>query len=185
MPPLKSPLNPPAETLDEVRQLNAMFLQFLRDLSDCELEKLGLSAHAVDAIRRAGQDELDRAARFPRALFRLHLPTAEPETVSERATLARDSRTRVLSLVLLHSARNLSRSSGYWARLLLWLHDDEVDRLRAADVAEIVTLSLSDDVVRAASDASDWIWRELLTEDRPEYRRRLLLIGFQPELAIA
>ena len=100
------------------------------------------------------------------------------------AAHSRSSGERVLQLVLLHSARNLCRMSGYSARLLLRLKDDDVNRLRTAGVDEIVAMSHADDVVHAAFDNLDWIWQELLTEARPEYRRRLLLIGFQPEFLL-
>jgi len=185
MTPLNPPPSPPADTLDEVRQLNAMFLTFLRESSSSELERFGLNAHAIQLIRGAGQTELERAAGFPRALFRLHLPAPSSAALEGQPSLDRESRARVLALVLLQSARSLSRSSGYWGRLLLRLRDHEVDRLRAAEVDEIVALSRRAGVVRAASGSNDWIWPELLTEERPEVRRRLLLIGFQPDLAIA
>ena len=152
---------------------------------------LGLSPEIIDALRHATPQQIERAAAFPRALFRLDFPkpgdvgrTAESGSAAvERSESG--SRAQVLRLVLLHSARNLSRISGYWARLLLCLDDEAVSRLRSAGVDEIVSLSLSGDLLGAAFGAADWIWRELLTEARPEYRRRLLLIGFQPDVAPA
>jgi hypothetical protein len=48
-------------------------------------------------------------------------------------------------------------------------------------VGEIVSMSLVRNVVGVVFDDLDWIWQELLTEARPEYRRRLLLLGFQPD----
>jgi ABC-2 type transport system ATP-binding protein len=65
------------------------------------------------------------------------------------------------------------RAEKYLRELHLWDKRDE-----------IVSWSRSDGLVRAAFDELGWLWRELLTEDRPEYRRRLLLIGLQPDLTI-
>lgn len=182
MPPTNPPPNPPLEVLDEICQLNALFLAFLRKLSDPELLRLGMTSAGAGVLRRAGADDIDRAARFPRALFRLELPPPDVVTVNEATLLSQDSHARVIALVLLHSARNLSRVSGYWARLLLRLKDEDVNRLRASEVDEIVSLSSIEDVVRVAANTGDLILPELLTESRPEYRRRLLLLGFQPEL---
>ena len=170
-------------SIDEIRQLNRLFLAFLRERPTVATDRFGLASGAANLLRDASPQQIDRAASFPRALFRLCLPTTT-STVTGPVVPARGSGERVLQLVLLHSARNLCRMSGYSARLLLRFSDDDVSRLRAAEVDEIVAMSLTDDVVRAAFDDLDWIWHELLTEARPEYRRRLLLIGFQPEFLL-
>jgi hypothetical protein len=99
--------------------------------------------------------------------------------------LAPGTRGQVLKLILLNAARNFSRTSGYSARLLLRLSDDEVLRFRAAEVDQIVAWSRHEGLVSAAFDDLGWLWRELLTEDRPEFRRRLLLIGLQPDLSVS
>jgi hypothetical protein len=171
---------PPLPALDEVRELNRLFLGFLRERPAAAIERFGLSPRAADLLARATPDQIHRAASFPRALFRFRLPEPASDGAGESLSLT-GSGERVLELVLLHSARNLSRTSGYAARLLLWLDDDAVDRLRAAAVGEIVSMSLVRNVVGVVFDDLDWIWQELLTEARPEYRRRLLLLGFQPD----
>jgi hypothetical protein len=170
--------------IDEIRELNRLFLAFLRDRPAAAAGRFGLSRHAAELLGQATPDQIRRAASFPRALFRIRLPMPQAGRVIDPLTLARGSGERVLELVILHSARNLSRMSGYAARLLLRLDDGAVSRLRAAEVNEIVSMALADDIVRAAFDELDWMWPELLNEARPEYRRRLLLIGFQPELAV-
>ncbi len=177
------PADPPLEAVEEVHELNRMFLAFLRDSTDAEVRRFGLPPVAADALRLAPAEQFERAAGFPRALFRLRIPGNEAGSSGPPVPIDSSHREQVLRLVLLHSARSFSRSSGYWARLLLGLEDSEVSRLRAADVSKIVMLSRQDGIVRAAFDATDWIWPELFTETRPEYRRRLLLIGFQPELS--
>jgi hypothetical protein len=173
---------PPIEAVDEIRQLNRLFLGFLREQAEVPPERFGLSARASALVKRAPPHQIDRAASFPRALFSLRLPPALPEAM--RQSPAPGSRERVVELVLLYGARNLCRMSGYWARLLLRLADEEVKRLRIADVAEIVTMSHFDGIVSAAFADLEWVWPELLTESRPEQWRRLLLIGFQPDYAL-
>lgn len=178
-----STTEPSLPAIDEVRELNHLFLAFLRDRPAAAAARFGLPPSAADLFRHATEDQIRRAASFPRALFRIHLPTSSAGPARDPLTLATRSGVRVLELVILHSARNVSRISGYAARLLLRLDDTGVERLRTAEVDEIVSMSLADDVVRAAFDDLDWIWQELLHEARPEYRRRLLLIGFQPDLS--
>jgi hypothetical protein len=175
---------PPLPALDEVRQLNRLFLGFVRDRPELAVERFGLSVSAARLLERASADQIERAAAFPRALFRLRLPSAAIDSVMDPRALAQQSGERVVELVLLHSARSVCRMSGYAARLLLRLRDHDVSRLRIAEVDEVVSMALADEVVQAAFEDLDWIWRELLTEGRPEYRRRLLLIGLQPDFSI-
>lgn len=173
----------PVSALEEIRQLNQFFLEFLRERL-AENDRFGLPAAAAELLAGATSEQIDHAARFPRALFRLCLPPLIPPAPIEPLVLSQRTRGQVLKLVLLNAARNFSRMSGYSARLLFRLSDEEVLRFRAAEVDEIVAWSRSEGLVRAAFDNLGWLWRELLTEHRPEYRRRLLLIGLQPELAI-
>ena len=175
-----TPMEPPIEAVGEVRQLNRIFLEFLRDQPAGVATRFRLSSRAAALLQSAAPDQIERAASFPRALFGLSLP---PLVVGPVPGLpAPASRERVVQLVLLHSARNLSRMSGYWARLLLRLDDSAVQRLRAADVSDIVSMSEADGVLSAAFGILDRVLPELLAEPRPEHWRRLLLLGFQPEV---
>ena len=173
----------PISVLDEVRQLNQYFLEFLRERL-AQDEAYGLPGTAAELLEKAPAGQIDNAARFPRALFRLCLPPRIPTPAIEPLTLAQGARGQVLKLVLLNAACNFSRMSGYTARLLLRLSDEDVFRFRAAEVGDIVAWSRYDGLVRAAFDDLGWLWQLLLTENRPEYRRRLMLIGLQPDLAI-
>lgn len=176
-----SPSEPTIPAVSEVRELNRLFLAFLHERPDAASERFGLSPFASGLLRQATPEQMKRAASFPRALFRLLLPA--PPAGGFMSALPRNSEERVLELVLLHGARNLSRMSGYAARLHLRLDSEAVNRLRGAEVGELIAMSRAEHVVIAAFGGLDWIWRELLTQARPEYRRRLLLIGFQPELS--
>ncbi len=181
---LMSRSEPPLSALEEIRQLNRLFLDFARQQPAVAIDRFGLSSNVARLLKTATADQIDRAAEFPRALFRLRLPPTTADCVIDPRALAGEPGERVLELVLLHSARSLSRMSGYSARLLLRLTDHDVSRLRLAEVDEVVFMSFGADVIQAAFDGIDWIWHELLTEGRPEYRRRLLLIGLQPDFSI-
>ena len=91
---------------------------------------------------------------------------------------------RVLQISLLQSAWTLCRTSGYSARLLLRLDDAAIVRFRQAELRDVLLMSVANDLLQAAFDDFDWIWQELLSESRPECRRRLLLLGLQPDLAL-
>lgn len=173
--------DPPIEAVEEVRQLNRLFLDFMRELPSSDALRFGLSASVCGVLQNASADQIARAATFPRALFSLGPDFPRSATSADTSAAPAAFREQVLRLMLLYGARNLCRMSGYWARLLLRLSDAAIGRLRLADVDEIVEIAASDHVVHAAFDEIDWIWEELLTESRPEYRRRLLLIGFQPD----
>jgi hypothetical protein len=179
-----SPQDASIPALDEVCQLNRVFLAYLRANPETGREHFGLSPRAAKVLAEASLEEIDRAADFPRALFELSLPPSTAGQVMDPLGLARESGRRVLKLTLLQSAWHLSRVSGYAARLLMRLKDGDIRRLRTSAIDDILMMSLADNVVHTAFNQLDWIWNELLTETRPEHRRRLLLIGFQPDLAL-
>ena len=174
----------PLSALEETRQLNRLFLGFLRERPADAVDRFGLPASAAALLANASRSQVEHAASFPRALFRLHLPPQSADVAMDPLSLARGTQEQVLKRVVLNSARNFSRMSGYSARLLLRLTDEEVARIRVAEVHELVALSGVDGVLGTAFVELGWLWRELLTEDRPEYRRRLLLIGLQPEFLV-
>ena len=177
------PSQPPLPAFDDVFEMNRLFLEFLRERAAIALGRFGMSQATHELLRAAPPSAVERAARFPRALFRLALPESVPE-VSNSFELLRRSGECVLELVLLHAARNLCRRSGYAARLQLGLTDVEVRCLRQADVQDLVAFSVADAVVFAAFDRLDWLWHELLSESRPDAWRRLLLIGLQPSYGL-
>jgi hypothetical protein len=179
---LMSSAEPSIPALDETRQLNRVFLDYLRAEPEISREHLGLSDYAAEVLQHASPAEIERAADFPRALFRLRIPAASDDVDPDPLGLVRGTTRWALHLTLLHIARHLSRLSGYSARLLLRLEQFEVRHLRTASVGDVLTMSLANDLVRAEFGERDWIWRELLTETRPELRRQLILIGFQPDL---
>jgi hypothetical protein len=170
--------------IDEIRQANRLFLGYLRSRPEIATAHFGLPAAAADRLRQASAEQVDQAADFPRALFRLILPAAESGRVMDSLSLAHESGLRILQLALLLNAWNLSRISGYSARLLLRLDDTSIRRLRAAEMTDVLEMSREGNVVLAACDNLGWIWQELIAEPRPERRQRLFLLGLQPDFSL-
>jgi hypothetical protein len=88
----------------------------------------------------------------------------------------------VLEVTILHSAWTLSRRNPYLARLLLALDDRDVHELRTLDLADIPAHCAAGETVVCAFAHYAWLWQKLLTENRPEARRQLLLIALQPRI---
>jgi hypothetical protein len=174
----------PLHGIDEVRQSNRLFLGYLRSRPEIATTHFALPAAAADLLRQATAEQVDRAADFPRALFRLNLPAAAPGGVLDSLSLSHESGLRILQLALLLNAWNLTRLSGYSARLLLRLDDAGIRQFRGSEMAGILEMSRAPDVVRAAYDDLGWIWQELIVESRPERRQRLLLLGLQPDFSM-
>jgi hypothetical protein len=166
--------------VDDVRQANGLFLNFLRSKPAVATLNFGLSAEAVRLLCEASVGQIDAAANFPRALFRLRVPSVAGVKF-DPLKFAREPERRVLHVALLQMAWNLCRASGYAARLLLRLDDHAIRTLRGAELSEILSMAVADHVVGAAFDELDWIWCELLGESQPERRRWLNLLGLQPD----
>jgi hypothetical protein len=174
----------PLYGVDEVRQSNRLFLGYLRSRPDVAIEHFALPASATDLLRQVTAEQLDRAADFPRALFRLELDAVAPGRVMDSLSLGDESGLQILQLTLLLNAWSLARISGYSAPLLLRLDDASVQRLRESGMAGILEISRAMHVVRAAYEDLGWIWQELIAEARPERRQRLLLLGLQPDFSL-
>jgi hypothetical protein len=175
---------PPLHGIDELRQSNRLFLGYLRSRPDIATSHFGLPVAAAELLRQATADQVDQAADFPRALFRVSLPARAPTEVMDSLCLAHESGLRILQLALLLNVWSLTRTSGYSARLLLRLDDASIRRFRDSEIEGILEMSRGADVVRAAYDDLGWIWQELIVEARPERRQRLLLLGLQPDFSL-
>jgi hypothetical protein len=184
---LMSPAKLALPAVDEIRQANSLFLHFLRSRPAQARGHFGLSARVTQLLCDADEEQIDRAADFPRALFRLGVPV-EPVGLSgltPNPLHSDDGGGRlVLQATLFLSAWNISRTSGYSARMLLRLDDRDVDCLRHSEMRDILQMSMCEHALRVAFDDLDWIWSQLLTESRPECRQRLLLFGLQPDLSL-
>lgn len=177
------PPRPSLDLLDHVHELNRLFLAFLRSAARERRDCLGLPQQAERALLKASPELLEMLAQFPHALFRLTLddqPAAGRLIDPLRG--GTDGAHYSLSLMILQSARALSRQSTYQARLLMGLSSRAMQRLRGMPLSDLPALARKADLVLCAFPERDWLWIELLRETRPEVRQQLTLIALQPWL---
>jgi hypothetical protein len=178
------PSNQPSiDQLQQVHELNRLFLTYLQS---CEIEGrdcLGLPDSARSILSKMGADVLAAIAEFPRALFDLELDGQAPAPLRDPLRSREDSVRHALYLTISLCAWTLSRQSAYQARLLLGLESRTIQRLRAMQLSELQSVSHLPNLVRCAFMGRDWLWTGLLLDTRPEARRRLALIALQPGVA--
>ena len=176
------PLTPPSlDQLQQVHELNQLFLMYLQTRIRADAECLGLPELARPILRRASNELLAAVAEFPRALFDLKLDERAAQT--RDPLRSRDDAARhALSLTILLCAWTLSRQSVYQARLLLGLEPRVIQRLRAMQLSHLQQVAHGRELVHCAFAGRDWLWSELLTDPRPEMRQQLALIALQPGL---
>jgi len=177
------PTLPSWDQLQQVHELNRLFLMYLqtrvRDDRDC----LGLPDGARPILRKTSSEVLAVIAEFPRALFDLKLDDHVAPKVRDPLPSHDDAARHALCLTILLCAWSLSRQSAYQARLLLGLEPRAIQRLRAMQLTDLQQLAYVPQLVLCAFAGRDWLWNELLTDPRPEARQQLALIALQPGLA--
>jgi hypothetical protein len=178
---------PSLDQLEQLHELNRLFLGFLQTAARERVDCLGLPDQVRPALLAASGPLLELAAGFPRALFRLSLDEAPPPSRigSSPADAVRgplEAARHALRLTILLCAWTLSRQSIYHARLLLGLESRAMQRLRALQLKDLQDLVHAPSAVLCAFPDRPWLWSELLTETRPEARQQLALIALQPGL---
>jgi hypothetical protein len=171
------------EYLEPVQELNRSFLGFLQSQARVERDCLGLPATARAPLRAADGTLLDNVAKFPRALFQVRCDGVAGAGQGLAAVGERDARYHELALSILWAVRQTSRQSPYQAQFLLGLGVAQIASLRSLALPDLERLAAAPDVVRCAFAGQDWLWHGLLTDTRPESRRRLALVALQPGLA--
>jgi hypothetical protein len=173
---------PADDDFAEIRALNRLFVDFLAARARRGDPCLGLSRAVASALRAAEPGSLEALATFPRALFQVHVPHGRAARIADMQIATIDVARYVIQVTILHSAWTLSRRNPYLARLLLGLEDHDVRDLRTLDLADIPAYCATGETVVCAFTQYTWLWRRLLTENRPEARRQLLLIALQPRV---
>ncbi len=166
--------------LEQVHELNRLFLAFLRSSASDGLDCLGLPERARSVLLAANSELLDQLANFPRALFRLAFDERVPQHAVDPLRSRYDSERYSLSLTILLCAWTVSKQSVYQARLLLGLGSRAMQQLRAMQLGEIQRLAHAPHLVLCAFPDRPWLWSQLLAETRPEGRQQLALIALQP-----
>lgn len=176
---------PPQDPLTEVRELNRLFLDYLRAQSAADQTGLGLPGEAGTVLRRIPEAALARLADYPQAMFRIDLGRIRDRDVREPQTVcALPSALVALHSMLLVSARHLARENPFAARLFLRLDADGVRELAALAVADLPTLAARAGIIRCAFGRLQWMWRELFREREPAEDRALILLGLQPNIEL-
>lgn len=172
--------NAPPEPLEQIFELNRLFLRFLQSRKLEEARRIGLPASAAGPLRAATPEQLDAAAEFPRGLFQLQLAGAGdvPAASFESSPLP----ARILEMTIAYCAWSTSRESVYHARLFFGLGAEVIHALRTTPLSELPRLAISRVRIVCAFQEAEWLWRELLVETRPEARRQLVLVALQPPL---
>jgi hypothetical protein len=178
-----SPTAPSWDQLEQVHELNRLFLTYLRMRVHDDRDCLGLPESARSILRKTSSETLAVISDFPRALFDLKLDDRAAPRLRDPLPRRDDAARHALCLTILLCAWSLSRQSTYQARLLLGLEPRAVQRLRAMQLGDLQPLAHVRELVLCAFAGRDWLWNELLTDARPEARRQLALIALQPGLA--
>jgi hypothetical protein len=173
---------PSLDQLQQIHELNRLFLTHLQSRARDDRECLGLPELARPFLRRATGDSLAAVAEFPRALFDLKIEDRAAQQVRDPLRSRDDAARHALSLTILLCAWTLSRQSAYQARLLLGLESRTIQRLRTMRLSDLQQLAHGRDLVQCAFAGRGWLWSELLTDPRPEVRQQLALIALQPGL---
>jgi len=174
----------PIDGLEELFELNRLFLISLRSELRHGDNPYGLPAGARRLVREASAVTLENLAKYPQALFELDLESLGRTGVNDPPAPRTEPLARALNLTILVSAWNMSRHSGYAARLFLRLSTTEIRTLRTTPLSELPRMAQHERLVACAFREPARLWSQLLTEARPEYRRRLLLLGLQPRVEL-
>jgi hypothetical protein len=174
------PSQPNHDPIQQVHELNHLFLAHLQTCVRGDLDCCGLPEAARRPLRGATAESIAAIAAFPRALFDLNLDE-HPHTAVRDPLRSREAGAHhVLGLTILLCAWTLSRQSTYQARLLLGLESRTIQRLRAMPLSDLQPLAHAPEILLCAFAGRDWIWSELINETRPEARQHLALIALQP-----
>jgi hypothetical protein len=176
------PSQPSHDPLQQVHELNRLFLTHLQTRVRGDLDCCGLPDLARRLLRRASAESIAAIAVFPRALFDLNLDERKPSVERDPLRSGVDAAHHALGLTILLCAWTLSRQSAYQARLLLGLETRTIQRLRALQLSDLQPLAHAPQLVLCAFAGRDWIWIELINETRPEARHQLALVALQPGL---
>ena len=179
---------PQRDELEEIHELNRLFLILLQNLARQGADCLGLSAPIAGRIRDASSAALDGMAAFPRALFVLNLRhlDASIRIIEERVEETGDNLAQArhaLTLTALLTAWHMSRQRAFLAHMFLGLSATESRYLRALPLSELHLLAASPGLLRCAFPEAAELWTSLLRHAEDGLPAALRLIGLQPQLS--
>lgn len=172
---------PHADELQEIQELNRLFLILLQERARQEAECLGLAAPLARQIRDAPSAVIDGLSAFPRALFVLNLDCAAAAGPVVEETVDPLSQTRqALTLTVLLTAWHMSRQRSFQARMFLGLSVREARSLRALPLSELHRVAPRPGLLAAAFPEARNLWATLLRHAKHGLPPALHLVGLQP-----
>ena len=150
---------PDSAELEEIQELNLLFLLYLRSCAREGGDCLGLPASIVKRLREHSSATLEAMAAFPRSLFILDLDNitaAREQRQHPRGAL--DHSRQALSLTVLHSAWNMSRQRDFQARMFLRLSVAATRRLRTIPLSELPLMAAAPGLLHCAFPRAQSLW---------------------------
>ncbi|MEE8542291.1 MAG: hypothetical protein V3S94_00365 [Gammaproteobacteria bacterium] len=176
---------PDSAELEELQELNLLFLMYLRAAARAGGDCLGLPARSARTLRELSSTALEALSMFPRSLFLLdlnNLTTTREHLVLLRTAL--DQSLQALALTVLHSAWNMSRQRDFQARMFLRLSAVATRRLRTVALSELPLLAGTPSLLSCAFPGARSLWATLINRTEAELPRALKLIALHPDAAV-
>jgi len=168
------------EHLELIHEMNRLFLSFLHARAKRRRNCLGLAPPICEMLRTASDEQLDRAAGLPRALFRLDICL----NATADAAIENDTGERIalfsLQAALLLNARHLSRRNAHLAQAFLGIGPQTLIKLRGLALIDLSNIAETAWLVAAGFDDEPWLWRDLLRSESEPQQRTVRLLAMQP-----
>ncbi len=176
--------HPADEGLTELRDLNRLFLNFVRTHVSRGSSVLGLPAPTAEKLAGLDNSTVERLAGYPQAMFRFGFDVLGSRHVQDAGEQAVDGALRMVQGMLLYGARKLAREHAYAARLYLRLEPAQVRSLRDLAITDLDMLARREGAVHSAYRTGSWMWSALLCSEPADDRRALILLGLQPSVEL-
>ena len=176
---------PDSDELEEIQELNLLFLIYLRASARDGGNCLGLPAASARTLRELSSTALEVMSAFPRSLFILDLDnlTATGMHLDLSPTVLDQSR-QALTLTVLHSAWNMSRKRDFNARIFLRLSRTAIRRLRTITLSQLPLLAATPGLLGCAFPGALSLWATLINRTETKMPRALKLIALHPDTEV-
>jgi hypothetical protein len=171
---------PDSDQIEEIQELNLLFLIHLRVAARENANCLGLPDELAGMLRDFPMSRLESIAEFPRSLFVLDLDGFKTPSNLPFANVLDQSR-QALALTVLHSAWSMSRRRSFQARLFLRLPVSALRRLRTTSLSELPLIATSPTLLHCGFAGSESLWETLISRDESSFPRALRLIALHPD----
>jgi hypothetical protein len=173
---------PDSDQLEELQELNLLFLIYLRSCAREGGDCLGIPTGTAARLRELSMTALQAMSDFPRSLFNVDLDniSAAREHFELPRTALEQSR-QALTLTVLHSAWNMSRSREFQARMFLRLSATATRRLRTIPLSELPLLAVTPGRLACAFPGARALWITLISRTETEMPRALRMIALHPD----